>query len=102
MLKEILAEHVGFVIAINALAPEKLESCGLKSVGEDCFSVVTQKGLLLHIPYIRILNIVENNDGGSVKVSSGLMSSASARAVVHIEHMIIYKGAVGFGFSLPT
>jgi len=99
MLKEILAKHVGYVIAINAIAPEKLESCGLNSVGEDCFSVVTQKGLLLHIPYIRIIKIIENNEDGPVKVRAGVMSSASARAVVHVEHMIIYQGVVASEFS---
>lgn len=101
MLKDILTKHVGYVVAINATNPEKLESCGLKEAGDDCFSVVTQKGLLIHIPYSRILSVVENNEGGPLKVG-GMFSSAKTLAVIHIEHMVIYKGAIGFGFQIPV
>lgn len=101
MFKDLLSSHVGYVIAVNPINPEKLESCGLKSVSDEYFSVVTQKNLLLHIPYTRILSVVENNEGGGVKISTGIIGNAQARLVIHVEHMIVYKGATSFGFQVP-
>jgi hypothetical protein len=101
MIQDLLKKHVGYVIAINATDPEKLESCGLKTVGTEYFSVVTQKELLIHIPYARLLSIVEDNNGGPVIIKKGLIGSAQSKLVIHIEHMIIYKGATSFGFQVP-
>lgn len=101
MIKDILLQHKGYIIAINATNPERLESCGVKEVGEQLFSIITQNDLLIHIPYSRILSIVENSEGGAVKIKSGF-SNSTARVVVHIEHMIIYKGSTGFGFQVPA
>jgi len=101
MIQDLLKNHIGYVIAINATDPEKLESCGLKSVGKEFFSIVTQKELLIHIPYAKVLNIVESNNGGAVTIKKGLMTNAQAKLVIHIEHMIIYKGATSVGFQVP-
>ena len=101
MIQELLKRHVGFVIAINATDPEKLESCGLKSVGAEYFSIVTQKELLIHSPYAKLLSIVEDNNGGAVTIKKSLIGNAQTKLVIHIEHMIIYKGATSFGFQVP-
>jgi len=42
MIQDLLKNHVGYVIAINATDPEKLESCGLKSASKEFFSIVIQ------------------------------------------------------------
>ena len=102
MIKELLKKHVGYVVAINATDPEKIEICGLKSLNSEYLSLVTQKELLIHIPYSRILNIVEGNNGGAVTYKKGLVGTAQAKIVIHIEHMIIYKGATSFGFQVPV
>ncbi len=102
MFQNLLNDHVGYVIAINATDPERLESCGLKSVSKEYFSVVTQKDLLIHIPYSRVLSAVQSNDGSAVEIKKGLVGSVKARFVIHIEHMIIYKGATSFGFQVPV
>jgi hypothetical protein len=101
MIGNTLEKFVGYMVAINATDPEKLQTCGLKSISDDHFSVVTQKGLLIHIPYSRILSIVEDNEGGTLNIGS-TFNKATARVVVHIEHMIIYKGSTGFGFQVPV
>lgn len=100
MIHSLLNEHVEYMIAINATDPVKLESCGLKSVNTEYFSVVTQKGLLVHIPLSRIISIIENNEGGGVKVGGGF-NKAVARVVVQVEHMIVYNGGSAIGFSTP-
>jgi len=99
-MKRVLSKHVGYVVAINATDPSKLEPCGLKTADEDFFSVVTQKDLLVHIPYNRILSAVESNEGAGVNVGAGF-SKKAYKLVIHIEHMIIYKGSTGFGFQVP-
>ncbi len=101
MIGNTIEKFVGYMVAINATDPEKLQTCGLKSISGDHFSVVTQKGLLIHIPYSRILSIVEDNEGGIVNIGS-TFNKATARVVIHIEHMIIYKGSTGFGFQVPV
>ena len=102
IIKELLKNHLGYVIAINATNPEKLEPCGLKVLGSEYLSLVTQKELRIHIPYFRILSIFEDDNGGSVTYEKGLIGTAQAKLVIHIEHMIIYKGAIGFGFQTPV
>lgn len=101
MFKDLLKEHIGYVVAINPIEPEKLESCGLKSVGSEYFSVVTQKGLLVHVPYSKVLSVIENNEGGGVNIKASMFGNKKVRLVIYVEHMIIYKGATGFGFQLP-
>lgn len=99
-MKSVLNKHVGYVVAINATEPSKLEPCGLKAADDEFFSVVTVKDLLIHIPYSRILSAVESSESGGVNVNNGFSKKAFG-LVIHIEHMIIYKGSTGFGFQVP-
>ena len=100
-MKSILDKYVGYIVTVNATNPDKLESCGLKSINNNFFSIVTQKNLLMHFPYSRILSVVEPHEGENVNISSGF-SQTPVRVVIHIEHMMIYNGAVRFGFQIPV
>jgi hypothetical protein len=101
MIGSILKKYVGYVVVINAIDPSKMESCGLKGIDDDYFSVVTQKDLLIHIPYSRILSIIEGNDGASVKIPSGFKKVAF-QVIIQIEYMIIYKGSTSYGLQVPV
>lgn len=94
MLQRILDKYVGYVVAINATDPNRLETCGLKAAGGNFFSVVTQNDLLIHVPYSRLISIVENNKKEPLKISKGF-GSVSAQVVIYVEHMLVEKGSTG-------
>lgn len=94
MLQTVLDKYVGYVVAINATDPNRLESCGLKAVEGSFFSVVTKNDWLIHVPYSRLISIVENNKKEPLKISKGF-GSVSAQVVIYVEHMLVEKGSIG-------
>ncbi len=85
-LQAALELHKGESISINLLEPTKFEYLTLRHAGIDHF-IVSLNEMLHRIPYTQVLNTAENFRSGAL--------------VVTINHLVIYKGAVGFGMSIP-
>jgi hypothetical protein len=89
--REYLAQYAGTSIAINVADPVHAETALLRSSQADHFEV--QHGdSVFRIPYAQILKISERTSKDS---------KARVALVIEIFHLVVYKGSVGFGFSLP-
>ena len=63
-MKRILDNYIDQEIGINIERPLRIDSAFLKTVGDDCFSVVDEyKGYTHHFPYQNIIQIIEHPDG---------------------------------------
>lgn len=95
-LQKLLSLHVGEIIGINVLDPSKPSSAVLLDTQSDHFCVGI-KSMQHYIPYSQIIRVVAAQDG-SVKNPAG---AEDFSLVVTIFDLVIYKGAVGLGFSVP-
>lgn len=96
-LRGLLALHAGLTVGMNANDPTKVIAVTLVSVQADHFTVEVE-GRLVRTPYSQILRVTEGADGGTVKAS---VFGESFDLIVEIFHMVVYKGAVGMGISIP-
>lgn len=90
-LRSHLMQFVGATIGINLKDPVKTHVAILSSAQADHFAVQTD-ALTVRIPYTQILRVSEvpaanPSDGNSI--------------IIEVFHLVVYKGSVGFGLSLP-
>jgi len=95
-MQKLLSLHVGEIIGINVIDPSMTSSALLLDTQSDHFCVGI-KSMHHYIPYSQIIRIVAAPNG-SVKSSAG---SDDFPLVVTIFDLVIYKGAIGLGFSVP-
>lgn len=96
-IADLLRASVGEKIGINAANPSEIEPAVLLDAQNDFFTV--QIGdLLYHLPYSSVIRIVTAS-GSSVSV--GAILKNQYRLVVKVFDLVIYKGSVGFGLSIP-
>jgi len=63
-MKTILKPYLGKEIGINVERPLRIDSAMLKTVSEDCFSIVDEnKGYTHYFSYNSIVQIIEHPDG---------------------------------------
>jgi hypothetical protein len=79
--EDALAVHVGKPIVINLNAPEKFVPATLVAACKDHF-VVDHDYCVYRYPYAQILRILER--------------PLDSRVAISVNHLIVYKGAVGF------
>lgn len=85
-LKAVFERYIGSWIYLNYDDPTKTREAELVDAQQEFFTVRTKAtNELRRIPYTQILQIVEDANGGL--------------PTVLIFHLVIYKGAIGFGFS---
>ncbi len=96
-LKNLLAAYVGAEIGANLRNPASVESARLASVQEDHF-VLECDGMLFHVPYSQIIKAVSAPDRVAVKAS---VLGNRYPLVLDLFHLVVYKGAIGFGLSAP-
>lgn len=95
--KQLLVKYIGSFIAINALDPGVTEGAKLVDVQQDYFSVES-KGLIVCVPYTQVIKIITSTDGN---VSIGTFKGKYP-LVIRVFDFVIYKGAIGFGMSIPV
>lgn len=95
--KDLLSPYIGKSIGINLIDPSKFQQCVLSNANIDFFSV-RHGEILTHIPYQHLLRVTQSTNGGMVKTGSIL--GFQAAIFIEVFHMVIYKGAVGFGISI--
>lgn len=95
-LKQMLTEHIGKVIGINALDPGTTEAAELVAVQADHFTVQIA-GLAISIPYSQIIKIVAAPSG---TVAIGTFKG-DFPVLLKVFDFAIYKGAIGVGMSVP-
>lgn len=95
-----LSAYLGGPIGINASEPKTLDYATLVEVTDDYFTVdlARKNGLRLTYPLSRVVHIAEGVGGVEV---GGLLGRRTYPLTVEVYHLIVYTGAVGFGFSLP-
>lgn len=93
----LLAPYVGAAIGMNLKDPVKVSNVTLLNVQADHFTV-EHEGILVRTPYTQILRLTETIPGSKVGLSA---FSRSYDLVVEVFQMVVYKGAVGVGFSIP-
>lgn len=79
-----LAPYIGSNVSINLSDPIRSDRVLLSSVQSDHFSV-ERDGVVTRIPYGQILRV----------------SEFEHVLAVEIFHLVVYKGSVGFGMSIP-
>lgn len=85
-MKPILERYKEKKIRINVSDPVKSEEMTLFLVADDYFGVVDQSnGFRAYFPYNAILGVYEGMNGV---------------LQININHFVLYKGSVGFGFTL--
>jgi hypothetical protein len=94
----LMLPYVGQKIGINIEDPSKLQLCPLIAVSDEFFTV-SNKGMKVHFPYRQVLRVMEG-DAGS-KLTTGKYFGVEARLFIEIFHLVVYKGAIGFGMSIP-
>lgn len=97
--QDLLLPYIGKSVGINVDRPDKLMQCELISANRDFFSVRTYDGRRISIPYKQVLKTIESETGDTL--STGILFGFSADLFIEIFHMVIYKGAIGMGFSFP-
>lgn len=90
--RALLGTYLGVEIRINAIDPVKPDVATLSSVQADHF-VIEHQGLATHIPYSQILRVSQVRTLGSNAGTSSLS--------VEIFHLVVYKGSVSVGMSIP-
>ena len=95
-IQSALLPFVGGEIGINLLSADKFEHATLIGVQFDHFTAQT-KDLEISVPYNQILKIIRAPSG---RVDLGVFKG-SFPLVIHIFDLVVYKGAVGVGFSVP-
>lgn len=93
----LLVPRIGSAIGMNVKDPVKVSEVTLVDVQADHFTV-EHEGLLVRTPFSQILRATEAVEGSKVKP---LAFGRSYHLVVEVCHMVVYKGAVGVGFSVP-
>lgn len=96
-LRSVLAPYAGSAIGMNVKDPVKVSEVTLVEVQADHFTV-EHEGLLVRTPFAQVLRATEAVQGSKVKPSA---FGRSYDLVVEVFHMVVYKGAVGVGFSVP-
>lgn len=94
--KTVLAPYVDCEIGMNIRDPVKVVGVKLVSVQSDHFAV-SHDGLVVRLPYSQILRVSEPTEGNAVAVGWG----SSYLLLIEVFHMVVYKGAVGIGISIP-
>lgn len=85
-LQALFGTLVGHDVKVNCLQPEKFVGCRVLEAAQDCFTLVLDDGMSVHIPYAQVLRILDHPGG---------------TAVIEVFHMVIYKGAIGFSLPIP-
>ena len=84
-MKPILERYKEKMININVTDPVKTEIMTLFLVADDYFGVVNESsGFRAYFPYTAILGVYEGMNGV---------------LQINLNHFVLYKGSVGFGFS---
>jgi hypothetical protein len=96
-LRSVLASHTGSAIGMNLKDPVKVSEVTLVDVQADHFAVESE-GVLVRTPYAQVLRATEAVQGSKVKPSA---FGRSYDLVLEVFHMVVYKGAVGVGVSIP-
>jgi hypothetical protein len=91
-----LLPFVGGGVGINLLSADKFDHATLTGVQFDHFTA-QNKDLEISVPYNQILKIIRAPSG---RVDLGAFKG-SYPLVIHIFDLVVYKGAVGVGFSVP-
>jgi hypothetical protein len=81
----LIAAHLGLSVMLNYTAPDAFEEMQLVKVTDEFFTTRTKEGFSLHTPISQIIQMVENQ-----KV-----------LLIRVNHLVLYKGAIGFGISFP-
>ena len=91
-----LSEYVSSFIGINVLDPGNTEAAKLVEVQAEYFTLQLRE-LEIGIPYDQIIKVVRSLHGN---VSMG-MFKGEFPLVIRVFDFVIYKGAIGFGMSVP-
>jgi hypothetical protein len=94
-MQGIFSRLEGQIIGINHTTPNEYAKAQIVKAGDDYFSI-RSGGLYLHIPYLRVMKIQESKEW----IKPHILSQEEYNTLITIEHMIIYKGAVGV--ALPV
>jgi hypothetical protein len=95
-MPSLMHRYIGKRVAINLNDPMKMTQALLFRADKDCFAVLDSSGIRHYFPYNQVIKVSEAKDGELVV--SGLSGGAPLAIVVF--HLIVYKGAIGFGFVL--
>lgn len=95
-LRELISKYKGQNIAIDALKASELESAVLSDVQSD-YITVDIRNLQVHIPYSQIIRVISSKNN---EISIGFFKG-NYPLVIRVFDFVIYKGAIGFGISMP-
>jgi hypothetical protein len=96
-LPTLFHRYLNSQVGINFRTPDKFETAALIGVEQDHFTICDQQvEVCYHFPYRMVLSVAEPRAGA--KISTGFFSKKH-RLLIQVYHMVIYKGAVGIGFS---
>jgi hypothetical protein len=98
LLLESLRPYVAQTIGVNAKDPTKVIEVVLFGVQGDHIEI-EYDGMVMKIPAMQILRITLPAPGHSIKTS---VFGKEYNLVIEIFHMVIYKGSVGIGVSIPS
>ena len=93
MYRDLLLPHVGKGIGINRDQADKFLNARLFGAQNEYFTVEGGAGVV-HVPYQKIMQILEVPTGGSNRTAVSFALSTSL--IVEIYHLIIYKSKGGF------
>jgi hypothetical protein len=96
-VRTFLTQFLGSEVGMNVRDPSKVVSTTLRSVQADHFAV-EYDGLLVRTPYSQIIRVSSPVGGGALKAG---IFGGSYNLVIEVFHLIIYKGSVGVGVSIP-
>ena len=95
-LSTLMSHFLGETVGINILDPGKVDSATLIEVQDDHFTIEA-KALHFHVPFNQVIRVVTSPKGA---VNTGLFS-VDYPLVIKVFDFVIYKGAIGVGFSMP-
>ena len=96
-MKSILKQYVGQKIAINYKSPGSVGEATLTEVGDD-YIVVFADDTTFYFPISCVLQISIPQKG--VVVGGPLLDRKKAAVGVTVQHLVIYKGALGISWPV--
>lgn len=96
-IADVLRAYLGRQVGINVRNPAEIEAAILVDVQGDFFTVQVDE-LVYHMPYASVLRVVA---GGESAVSVGALLKNNYSLVITVFDLVIYKGSIGVGLSVP-
>lgn len=96
-IADLLRVHIGRPVGINARNPAQIDAAILVDVQSDFFTVQVDE-LEYHLPYTSVLRVIGAKEDA---VSVGTILKSNYQLVITVFDLVIYKGFVGVGLSIP-